>query len=58
MHRWKDTEEKEMWVFLGLILQMPLAKKHRIVDYWNNKDSMTYVTVFGKYMKMNKYLLL
>ena len=58
MHRWKDCDAKEIWLFLGLTLLMPLAKKHRLQDYWDAKDNLLHIPVFGRFMTRDRYLLL
>ena len=57
MQRWKDTSISELYVFLGLTLLIPLAKRHDIYDYWK-KDSLTYIDTFGKFISRDRYLLL
>lgn len=34
VHKWVDTAPQEKYVFLALILLMPLIRKHNIEDYW------------------------
>ena len=58
MQWWKDCDVRELWVFLGLALLMPLVKKHRLNDYWDSKDNLLHVPTFGKYMKRDRFLLL
>ena len=58
MKRWSDCDVRDMWVFLGLILLMPLVKKHNLMDYWDAKDSLLHVPTFGKYMKRDRFFLL
>lgn len=55
--RWTDVTVNEFYVFLALTIIMPLSKKHRIIHYWR-KDALTYLPVFEKYMKRDRYMLI
>lgn len=53
----RDTDIGEMHVFLSLTMLMPVVTKQAIKEYWD-KDSLTYLPVFGKYMARDRYQLI
>ena len=54
MQRWKDTNLREMYEFLALVLQMPHNVKHRVRDYWA-RDEVLVSPLFGKYMTRDRF---
>lgn len=34
---WTDTDEKEIWLFIGILIWMGLSVKPSIRDYWSTK---------------------
>ena len=54
---WVDTTSRELFVFIALMLVMPLSKKHVLQHYWRI-DPLIQTPMFGKYMTRDRFLLL
>lgn len=57
VHKWIDTTPQELYVFLALMLLMPLISKHNIADYWKN-DPLIPTPIFPKFMSRDRFHLL
>ena len=57
VHKWIDTTPQEFYVFLALMLLMPLINKHNIADYWKI-DPLIPTPIFLKFMSRDRFLLL
>ena len=57
VHKWIDTAPQEFYVFLALMLLMPLINKHNIADYWKI-DPLIPTPIFLKFMSRDRFLLL
>ena len=54
---WKDTDEKELYIFIALSILMPHTYKGNQNEYWST-DPLIETPVFGKTMSRDRYLLL
>ncbi|KAK4307024.1 hypothetical protein Pmani_021186 [Petrolisthes manimaculis] len=57
IRNWVDTTVRELFVFLALMMIMPLCKKHVLCHYWRN-DALISPPLFSKYMPRDRFLLL
>ncbi|KAK3894509.1 hypothetical protein Pcinc_001763 [Petrolisthes cinctipes] len=57
IRNWEATTVRELFVFLALMLIMPLSKKHVLQHYWRN-DALISTPLFSKYMPRDRFLLL
>ncbi|KAK3892148.1 hypothetical protein Pcinc_003984 [Petrolisthes cinctipes] len=57
IRNWEATTVRELFVFLALMLIMPLCKKHVLQQYWR-KDALISTPLFSKYMPRDRFLLL
>ncbi|KAK3883833.1 hypothetical protein Pcinc_011867 [Petrolisthes cinctipes] len=57
IRNWEATTVRELFVFLALMLIMPLCKKHVLQHYWRN-DALISTPLFSKYMPRDRFLLL
>ncbi|KAK3892931.1 hypothetical protein Pcinc_003237 [Petrolisthes cinctipes] len=57
IRNWDATTVRELFVFLALMLIMPLCKKHVLQHYWRN-DALISTPLFSKYVPRDRFLLL
>ena len=55
--RWKETNDKEIYLYISILLLMSHVKKHQISDYWA-KDPLLYTEIFHKYMTRDRFYAL
>jgi regulator of sigma D len=56
IHTWKDTDQEEIEVFLGILLWMGLCRYPKISDYWS--QNKIYSRNIRQYMSRNRFEIL
>ena len=54
LRKWVDTTVRELYVFLALLILMPLCRKPTISSYWRN-DPLLPTPIFNKYMRRDRF---
>jgi len=57
LHKWRETDNDEMSVLLGLLLHMGLVYKPRLSMYWS-VDELFHTPLFSSVMSRDRFLIL
>lgn len=55
LHKWREVNVEEMYIFLALTILMARVKKSKISQYWTTRRSMQ-TPFFGEVMPRDRYL--